>query len=274
MIKTYQSRLQNSTWLSQSTKDQAVVKLDKMVLKMGYPDKAREIYQQLHVDSDRDLLSNVIQLAQIRHQDHLSKLTQPVDRTTWNMPGHLVNASYDPSRNDITFPAAILQAPFYSLEQSDSQNLGGIGAVIAHEISHGFDNNGAQFDEFGNLHDWWQPEDYKQFNQLTQAMIEEFDGLETAAGKVNGKLVVSENIADAGGLAAALETAMQERMLISRRSSSTGPVSGAKRLGLSINNYCSASMFMHRLCCAPMCNLRTWMNGTPHSMCNQAMACI
>ncbi|KRO18224.1 M13 family metallopeptidase [Lacticaseibacillus saniviri] len=211
MIKTYQSRLQNSTWLSQSTKDQAVVKLDKMVLKMGYPDKAREIYQQLHVDSDRDLLSNVIQLAQIRHQDHLSKLTQPVDRTTWNMPGHLVNASYDPSRNDITFPAAILQAPFYSLEQSDSQNLGGIGAVIAHEISHGFDNNGAQFDEFGNLHDWWQPEDYKQFNQLTQAMIEEFDGLETAAGKVNGKLVVSENIADAGGLAAALETAMQEK---------------------------------------------------------------
>ncbi len=123
------------------------------------------------------------------------------------MPGHLVNACYDPSRNDITFPAAILQAPFYALSQSDSQNLGGIGAVIAHEISHGFDNNGAQFDEFGNLSDWWQPEDYDHFKVLTQEMIDQFDGLETEAGPVNGKLVVSENIADAGGLAAALETA-------------------------------------------------------------------
>ena len=126
------------------------------------------------------------------------------------MPAHMVNAYYNPSFNIIVFPAAILQAPFYSLDQSSSENFGGIGAVIAHEISHAFDNNGAQFDEFGNLHNWWTDEDLKHFQGLAQDMIAEFDGLETEAGKVNGKLVVSENIADAGGLSCALEAAKSE----------------------------------------------------------------
>jgi len=121
-----------------------------------------------------------------------------------------------------------LQAPFYSLKQSASENLGGIGAVIAHEISHGFDNNGAQFDELGNMVNWWQKADYAHFNKLTEAMIQEFDGLETEAGKVNGKLVVSENIADAGGLAAALDT--ENRTLICMPSSSTGQEFGVQSL--------------------------------------------
>ncbi|WP_125703392.1 M13-type metalloendopeptidase [Lacticaseibacillus daqingensis] len=207
MIATYKRRLANSDWLSQPTKDKAIIKLDKMVLKMGYPDQAHAIFAQLKVPAEADLLTTVITLAQIRHADNLVKLTKPVDRTEWAMPGHLVNACYDPSRNDITFPAAILQAPFYALDQTASQNLGGIGAVIAHEISHGFDNNGAQFDEFGNMNNWWQDADYAHFKELTQAMIDQFDGRETEAGKANGKLIVSENIADAGGLAAALETA-------------------------------------------------------------------
>ncbi|WP_179395428.1 M13-type metalloendopeptidase [Lacticaseibacillus absianus] len=207
MIATYKRRLANSDWLSQPTKDKAIVKLDKMVLKMGYPDQAHALYQKLTVAPDTDLTTAVIRLAQTVREDNLAKLTQPVDRTEWAMPGHLVNACYDPSRNDITFPAAILQAPFYALDQTPSQNLGGIGAVIAHEISHGFDNNGAQFDEFGNMNNWWQEADYAHFKELTQAMIDEFDGLETEAGRANGKLIVSENIADAGGLAAALETA-------------------------------------------------------------------
>ncbi|MCI1987158.1 MAG: M13 family peptidase [Lactobacillus sp.] len=207
MIATYKRRLANSAWLSQPTKDKAIVKLDTMVLKMGYPDKVNPLYNQLALPEGADLLTTVTALAKTRHAYRLNQLTQPVDRGEWGMPGHLVNACYDPSRNDITFPAAILQAPFYDLKQSDSENLGGIGAVIAHEVSHGFDNNGAQFDEFGNLADWWQPADYDHFKTLTQQMIDQFDGLETAAGKVNGKLVVSENIADAGGLAAALETA-------------------------------------------------------------------
>lgn len=207
MIATYKRRLRNSSWLSAQTKDKAIVKLDTMVLKMGYPDAADPVFAKLTVDTDQDLLTNIIQLMTTRHLDNLAKLTQPVNRNEWAMPGHLVNACYDPSRNDITFPAAILQAPFYALDQSDSQNLGGIGAVIAHEISHGFDNNGAQFDEFGNLANWWTDADYAHFKTLTQAMIDEFEGQETEAGPVNGKLVVSENIADAGGLAAALETA-------------------------------------------------------------------
>jgi len=126
------------------------------------------------------------------------------------MPAHQVNAYYNPSFNIIVFPAAILQAPFYSLKQTASENYGGIGAVIAHEISHAFDNNGSQFDEFGNLSNWWTDEDLKHFEGLAQEMIEEFDGLETEAGKCNGKLVVSENIADAGGLSCALEAAKGE----------------------------------------------------------------
>lgn len=207
MIQTYKERLQASAWLSSETSEKAIVKLDKMVLKMGYPDKVDAVYDELHVDLDQPLLDNVIAINRTKRAHQFAKLTQPVDRTEWAMPGHLVNACYDPSRNDITFPAAILQAPFYSLKQNDSVNLGGIGAVIAHEISHGFDNNGAQFDEFGNMKNWWTEADYKVFNTLTQRMITEFDGIDFAGGKVNGKLIVSENIADAGGLAAALATA-------------------------------------------------------------------
>src|SRR5699024_5202855 len=116
--------------------------------------------------------------------------SKPVDRKKWLMPGHMVNACYDPSRNDITFPAAILQAPFYSLDQLSSENYGGIGAVIAHEISHAFDNNGAQFDEYGNMNNWWTDEDYKKFQELTQKVIDQFDGIPYAGSKVNGKLVV------------------------------------------------------------------------------------
>ncbi|MCI1894678.1 MAG: M13 family peptidase [Lactobacillus sp.] len=207
MIETYKSRLRDSSWLSEETKTKAIVKLDKMVLKMGYPDKVNEVYDRFNVDEKADLLTNVTGIAEARHAYNVEQLQKPVDRTTWLMPGHLVNACYDPSRNDITFPAAILQAPFYALDQSASENYGGIGAVIAHEISHGFDNNGAQFDEFGNMVNWWQEADYAHFKTLTQQMIDEFDGIETSAGKVNGKLIVSENIADAGGLAAALQTA-------------------------------------------------------------------
>ncbi|MCX2454909.1 M13 family metallopeptidase [Lacticaseibacillus nasuensis] len=206
MIATYKRRLGNS-WLSDATKTKAITKLDTMVLKMGYPDAADPVYAKLSVAPADDLLTAVTKLAQVRHADNLAKLTKPVNRNEWAMPGHLVNACYDPSRNDITFPAAILQAPFYALKQTASENLGGIGAVIAHEISHGFDNNGAQFDEFGNLSNWWTDADYAQFKTKTQQMIDEFDGLETEGGKVNGRLIVSENIADAGGLAAALETA-------------------------------------------------------------------
>ena len=138
-------------------------------------------------------------------QDQLEELYKPVDRTRWLMPGHMVNACYNPNCNDITFPAAILQKPFYSLTQSLSENLGGIGAVIGHEISHAFDNNGAKFDENGNLNNWWLEEDFKAFEDLTKDMIKQFDGLEFHGGKVSGELTVSENIADNGGVGVTLE---------------------------------------------------------------------
>ena len=121
------------------------------------------------------------------------------------MSADTVNAYYSPEGNLICFPAAILQAPFYSLKQTASQNYGGIGAVMAHEISHAFDPNGALFDEYGNMDNWWTQADLDHFHKLSEAMVQEFDGLPFAGGKVNGKLVVTENVADDGGLSAALE---------------------------------------------------------------------
>ena len=203
MINVYKKRLANNAWLSQATKDKAIVKLNNIVIKVGYPDQVRAIYSQLKIKTAAeggDLLNNILNLAKIFRLDNFAKIKQPVDRTRWAMPGNLVNACYDPSFNDITFPAAILQAPFYSLEQTNSQNYGGIGAVIAHEISHAFDNNGAKFDEQGNMVNWWTDADYAAFEERTQAMIQEFDGISYAGSQVNGKLVISENVADGGGL--------------------------------------------------------------------------
>lgn len=213
MIEIYKKRLQNNNWLSPATRDKAILKLDKIVIKVGYPDKIKPIYQKFHVKTAAaggTLLENILHFNKISIADNLAKFNQDVDRSIWGMPAQMVNAMYDPSRNDITFPAAILQAPFYSLQQSASANYGGIGAVIAHEISHAFDNNGAQFDELGNLNNWWTKDDYAHFKQLTQAMIDEFDGIAFAGGKVNGKLVVSENVADLGGLSCALEATKHE----------------------------------------------------------------
>jgi putative endopeptidase len=157
------------------------------------------------VSKEDSYFEAMAKITELKIKENLAELTKPVDRSKWGMPGHMVNACYNPSSNDITFPAAILQKPFYSIDQSVSENLGGIGAVIGHEISHAFDNNGAQFDENGNLSNWWTEKDYKAFENLTNQMIEQFDGIEIHGGKVNGKLVVSENIADNGGVAVTLE---------------------------------------------------------------------
>lgn len=207
MIAIYEQRLQDNDWLSIETKKKAIIKLEKIVIKVGYPDKIENIYRKLKIDENKSLYANMVRLGRIITADSLENYHRPVDRDKWLMPGHMVNACYDPSRNDITFPAAILQAPFYSLKQTNSENFGGIGATIAHEISHAFDNNGAQFDELGNMHDWWTQNDYAKFKQLTQKMINQFDGIKYANGKVNGKLVVSENIADVGGMRCAIEAA-------------------------------------------------------------------
>lgn len=205
IVETYKKRISENDFLSEATKEKAIVKLNKMGLKMAYPDKVDPLYDLLKVDESKSLYDNIVDLNKAGRLNRFSKLNKPVDRTVWVMPGHMVNACYNPSLNDITFPAAILQAPFYSFKQSRSQNLGGIGAVIAHEISHAFDNNGAKCDENGNLNNWWTKEDFRKFNARTKKMAREFDGIELPWGTVNGKFIVSENIADNGGMAATLD---------------------------------------------------------------------
>lgn len=213
MIGVYKRRLEANTWLSTDTRAKAVTKLNNLGIQVGYPDKLEAVYTKFHTLSAKDggsVLSNALAFGRIARKDMFAKWGQPTDRTRWEMSADTVNAYYHPFMNIIVFPAAILQAPFYSLEQSSSANYGGIGAVIAHEISHAFDNNGALFDEFGNLHNWWTEADSAHFKELAKSMITEFDGLDFAGAKVNGTLTVSENIADAGGLSCAEEAAKSE----------------------------------------------------------------
>lgn len=213
MINVYEKRIQSNDWLGDDTKKMAITKLNSLAIHVGYPDEINPLYHQFKVigkEDGGDLYSNVEAIDRIVTKHNFSKWNKPVDKSIWDMSANTVNAYYSPLENVIVFPAAILQAPFYSLEQSSSQNFGGIGAVIAHEISHAFDNNGSQFDQDGNLNNWWSDEDHKHFDQLAQNMIKEFDGLDFAGQKVNGKLTVSENIADAGGLSCALEAAKGE----------------------------------------------------------------
>ncbi|MDO4501273.1 MAG: M13 family metallopeptidase [Erysipelotrichaceae bacterium] len=205
IIETYKKRIENNTFLEEATKQKAILKLSTISIKMGYPDKVKDIYSNMQVDENDTYYECMQKIRRLLINENFNKLFKSVDKNEWQMPGHLVNACYDPSRNDITFPAAILQKPFYSLKQTVSENLGGIGAVIAHEISHAFDNNGAHFDENGNMNNWWTESDLKNFEDLTKKMIKQWDGLPFAGDKVNGELVVSENIADNGGMACTIQ---------------------------------------------------------------------
>ncbi len=205
IIDTYKSRIKTNEILGEETKEKAILKLSKMGVKMGYPDKSRAIYEKLVFNPEDSLFDIVLSLKAIKELDSLSKLDMPTEPENWAMPGHMVNACYDPFVNDITFPAAILQAPFYSLKQTRSENLGGIGAVIGHEISHAFDSNGAKCDENGNINNWWTEDDFNRFEAKVNQMIEQFDGIELPWGKVNGAFIVSENMADNGGVAVTLD---------------------------------------------------------------------
>ena len=209
IVATYQKRIAANDILEQATKDKAIVKLQKMGLKLAYPDRVEALYDKLVFDESKSLFDAVSALKRIRMEENFAKLGKEVDRTHWAMPGHMVNACYDPFVNDITFPAAILQPPFYSIHQTRSENLGGIGAVIGHEISHAFDSNGAKCDELGNLNNWWTKADERKFNKKVNAMIRQFDGIELPWGVCNGKFTVSENIADNGGMAVTLDIMSQ-----------------------------------------------------------------
>ncbi len=204
LLNMYKKRLTNNTWLQDSTKEKAILKLSTMKVLMAYPDSVPEVYKTITYDDNLSMYENYIDNKKKFVKDNMNKYNEKVDHTLWYMPACMVNAFYNASANSICFPAAILNEPFYSLNQSVSKNFGGIGAVIGHEISHAFDNNGANFDENGNLNNWWSEEDFKKFKEFTNKMIEQFDGIEMYGGKVNGQLVVSENLADVGGLACAI----------------------------------------------------------------------
>ncbi|MGT2744499.1 M13 family metallopeptidase [Streptococcus phocae subsp. phocae] len=210
MIEVYKSRLETAKWLAPETRQKAITKLNVITPHIGYPETLPETYAQKVIDSEKSLIDNAQRLAEISIAHHWSEWNKPVDNSKWHMPAHMVNAYYSPQQNKIVFPAAILQAPFYSIEQSSSANYGGIGAVIAHEISHAFDTNGASFDEYGSLNNWWTEADYAAFKERTDKVVAQFDGLKSHGATVSGKLTVSENVADLGGVACALEAAQAE----------------------------------------------------------------
>ena len=211
MIDVYKSRLQTADWLAPETREKAITKLNVITPHIGYPEKLPETYDKKIIDENLSFVENAQKLVEISVAHSWSKWNKPVDRSEWHMPAHMVNAYYDPQQNQIVFPAAILQAPFYDLHQSSSANYGGIGAVIAHEISHAFDTNGASFDENGSLKNWWTEEDYAAFKERTDKIVDQFEGLDSYGAKVNGKLTVSENVADLGGVACALEAAKRDK---------------------------------------------------------------
>ena len=202
LMKTYEKSIHNLTWMTDATKVKALEKLGKITTKIGYPDQWRD-YSKLEISAD-DLLGNMLRSSTAEHFRQVDRLHKPVDRKEWGMTPQTVNAYYNPGMNEIVFPAAILQPPFFDAEADDAANYGGIGAVIGHEISHGFDDEGSKYDGDGNLTDWWTEEDRKAFDALTSRLVAQYEGYEPLPGrKLNGKLTLGENIADLSGMAIA-----------------------------------------------------------------------
>ena len=202
LIEAYRVDIKALTWMSDETKEKAFIKLDKFTPKIGYPDKWRD-YSKLAITAD-DLIGNLAAIAKYSQDFEYAKIGKPVDKSEWYMTPQTVNAYYNPGMNEIVFPAAILQPPFFDvLADDDAANYGGIGAVIGHEIGHGFDDQGSKYDGDGNLVNWWSDKDRTEFEKRTKKLIEQYDQLSPAAApdvKVNGALTIGENIGDLGGL--------------------------------------------------------------------------
>lgn len=201
--KSFASHISNLTWMSPVTKEKALNKLNKFTVKVAYPDKWKD-YSKLTIVSEKDggtLYQNLQNVNSWSYQKELEKVGKPVDRTEWGMTPQTVNAYYNPVNNEIVFPAAILQPPFFNPNADAAVNFGGIGAVIGHEITHGFDDSGAQFDADGNLVDWWTAEDKANFEKATKALAAQYGKYEPIKGNfVNGEFTNGENIADLGGV--------------------------------------------------------------------------
>lgn len=194
----------NLDWMSDDTKLNAIKKLNAFTVKIGYPDKWKD-YSTMEIDPNLSYYENMHNVSMWHQKEYLKKWGKPVDRTEWGMTPQTVNAYYNPLANEIVFPAAILQAPFFDPEASDAENYGGIGVVIGHEMTHGFDDQGRNFDADGNMVNWWQPEDLEAFTAKTQGLGAQFDAVEVLPGlHANGAYTMGENIADQGGLRVAM----------------------------------------------------------------------
>ncbi|MDX3772505.1 M13 family metallopeptidase [Chromatiaceae bacterium AAb-1] len=204
LIKAYEISIKELDWMSEDTKVAALAKLGTFTPKIGYPDKWKD-YSALEIKSD-DLVGNYMRYTNWAYDEMIAKLGKPIDKDEWFMTPQTVNAYYNPVNNEIVFPAAILQPPFFNMAADDAVNYGGIGAVIGHEIGHGFDDQGAKYDGDGNLRNWWTEEDNRQFRQRTEQLSKQYSAYEPLPGFfVNGELTLGENIGDLGGLTVALK---------------------------------------------------------------------
>lgn len=210
----YKERLLALDWMSDATKHQAVAKLDAMAVNIGYPDRWESYLDSAEIKSAAQggsYFDNLVSIAQAARAQAAELYSAPVDKTLWQMSPYTVNAYYSPTANSINFPAGILQAPFYDVNADPTENLGGIGYVIAHEISHAFDNNGAKYDSQGNAADWWTAEDYTAFEALCKQVTAFYDGVEVIPGVTcDGSLTLAENIADLGAVACITQAESRE----------------------------------------------------------------
>ena len=201
----YRGRLQQNNWLTEGTRNKAIEKLDKMKVFVGYQEDVDPGTKELHLDPNKSFFELSEDIAQFGKRYTIDHFDEPIDKNKWSGSAFDINAYYNPESNSINFPAGILQAPFYDKNQSTEKNYGGIGVVIGHEITHAFDSNGADYDENGDMHNWWTKADSKAFDKRIKAFEDQWDGLEIYGTKVNGKLTVTENVADAGGLSSTLQ---------------------------------------------------------------------
>jgi putative endopeptidase len=205
VIAAYKDRIMNLDWMSPETKTKAVEKLDKFTVKIGYPNKWED-YSTLVVKEGNSYYDNMVAVAEWGLRKNLSEINEPVDKTEWGMSPQTVNAYFNPLNNEIVFPAAILQPPFYNYQADDAVNYGGIGAVIGHEISHAFDDSGARFDANGNLKNWWTEDDLVQFTKRGNALAAQYSAIEVLPEVfINGKYTLGENIGDLGGVLGAYD---------------------------------------------------------------------
>ena len=194
----------NLEWMSDDTKLNAIKKLNAFTVKIGYPDKWED-YSTMVIDPKLSYYENMHNVGMWHQAKELAKWGKPVDKTEWGMTPQTINAYYNPMANEIVFPAGILQAPFFDPEASDAENYGGIGVVIGHEMTHGFDDQGRNFDADGNMINWWTAEDAEAFAKMAQGLVDQFDAVEVLPGlNANGQYTLGENIADQGGLRIAM----------------------------------------------------------------------